>query len=133
MRTRPLPLFAFLLGLLLAAGPASAAKVRSFHDPEFDFSQVKTYQFKPDQPKRNESLDRRIVASTGTLDPAAGVRYLGSILLREDEVVLCQFSGPLWAVREVVERAAVPLDRLLTSAVAPVPAGEGPGNPDTSD
>jgi hypothetical protein len=78
-------------------------------------------------------LDLRIVASAGALGPAAGVRYLGSILIREDEVVLCQFEGPLAAVREVVERAAVPLDRLLATAVAPAPAGDGPGAPDTDD
>ena len=72
-------------------------------------------------------LDRRIVASTGALGRAAGVRYLGSILIREDEVVLCQFEGPLAAVREVVERAAVPLDRLLATAVAPAPAPAGEG------
>jgi hypothetical protein len=78
-------------------------------------------------------LDRRIVASAGALGPAAVVRYLGSILIREDEVVLCQFEGPLEAVREVVERAAVPLDRLLATAVAPAPAGDGPSAPVTDD
>ena len=78
-------------------------------------------------------LDRRIAAGVGALGPAAGVRYLGSILIREDEVVLCQFEGPLAAVREVVERAAVPLDRLLATAVAPAPAGAGPDFLDTDD
>ena len=80
-------------------------------------------------------LDGRIVASTGALAGAAGVRYLGSILIREDEVVLCQFEGPLAAVREVVERAAVPLDRLLATAVAPAPApaDDGRGASTTHD
>lgn len=78
-------------------------------------------------------LDLRIVACAEALGPEAGVRYLGSILIREDEVVLCQFEGPLAAVREVVERAAVPLDRLLATAVAPAPAGDGPPSLDTDD
>jgi hypothetical protein len=78
-------------------------------------------------------LDRRIVACAAALGPGAGVRYLGSILIREDEVVLCQFAGPLAAVREVVRRAAVPLDRLLSTAVAPAPSGEGLRLADTID
>jgi hypothetical protein len=78
-------------------------------------------------------LDRRIVACAEALGARAGVRYLGSILIREDEVVLCQFEGPLTAVREVVEQAAVPLDRLLATAVAPAPPGAAPSAPDTND
>src|SRR2546423_1345914 len=37
------------------------------------------------------ALDERILACLG---PGGPVRYLGSILIREDEVVLCQFAGP---------------------------------------
>lgn len=69
-------------------------------------------------------LDVRIAVCAEALGPEAGVRYLGSILIREDEVVLCHFAGPMAAVREVVERAAVPFDRLLATAVAP-PRGDG--------
>ena len=39
-------------------------------------------------------------------------RYLGSILLREDEVVLCQFEGTAETVRDVAERAQIPFERL---------------------
>ena len=61
-----------------------------------------------------EALDRR-VAEAAELD----VRYLGSILLREDEVVLCQFDGPADSVRAVAERAQVPFERILHAARSP--------------
>jgi hypothetical protein len=54
------------------------------------------------------ALDQRIAASL-----AGDVRYLGSVLIREDEVVLCQFEGPAEAIRRVAERARVPYERLL--------------------
>ena len=57
-------------------------------------------------------LDQRIAASL-----ADGVRYLGSVLLREDEVVLCQFEGTADAIRRVAERARVPYERLLAATV----------------
>jgi hypothetical protein len=59
------------------------------------------------------ALDERIVASL-----ADGVRYLGSILIRDDEVVLCQFNGSADAIRAVAERARVPYERLLATAQA---------------
>lgn len=57
------------------------------------------------------ALDERIAACV-----LSGVRYLGSILIREDEVVLCQFDGPAASVREVAERARVPFERLLATS-----------------
>jgi hypothetical protein len=66
-------------------------------------------------------LDERVAASVEALGPEPPVRYLGSILIREDEVVLCQFEGPLAAVRRVVERARVPFERLLETTVAGSP------------
>ena len=62
------------------------------------------------------ALDARIAACL-----VAGVRYLGSILLREDEVVLCQFEGPAVVVREVAERANVPFERILATTYVPSP------------
>jgi hypothetical protein len=59
------------------------------------------------------TLDERIAAS---LDD--DVRYLGSVLLREDEVVLCQFEGTADAIRVVAERAGVPYERLLAATVS---------------
>ena len=62
-----------------------------------------------------EALDRRVEQAATGLD----VRYLGSILLREDEVVLCQFDGTAEAVRAVAERAHVPFERILHAARSP--------------
>lgn len=53
-----------------------------------------------------------------------GVRFLGSLLIREDEVVLCQFEGTATAVSRVVEAASVPFDRLLETTVAVPPTRE---------
>lgn len=55
------------------------------------------------------AVEERITACAAELD----VRYLGSILLRDDEVVLCQFEGTADAVRQVVVSAQVPFERLL--------------------
>ena len=49
------------------------------------------------------ALDERIAASL-----ADDVRYLGSVLIREDEVVLCHFEGAAAAIRRVTEKARVP-------------------------
>lgn len=60
------------------------------------------------------ALDRRATAlakeASRTGEP---VRYLGSILMRVDEVVLCRFAGGEGAVRLVAERAAIPFDRIV--------------------
>jgi hypothetical protein len=58
------------------------------------------------------ALDQRIAAS---LD--GDVRYIGSVLIREDEVVLCHFEGTADAVRLVAARAHVPYERLLAATV----------------
>jgi hypothetical protein len=59
------------------------------------------------------ALDRRIAASLSD-----DVRYLGSVLIREDEVVLCHFEGTADAVRRVATRARVPYERLLAATVS---------------
>ena len=64
-------------------------------------------------------LDRRIDRVIAELAAAQPVRYLGSILLREDEVVLCQFEGTAERVRDVAERAAIPFERILATAHSP--------------
>jgi len=64
------------------------------------------------------ALDRRVEQAAAAIAPRNTVRYLGSILLREDEVVLCQFEGPAGAVREIAERAQIPFERLLRTSVA---------------
>jgi hypothetical protein len=62
-----------------------------------------------------EALDRRVAQAVTGFD----VRYLGSILLREDEVVLCQFDGAAETVRAVAERAQVPFERILHAPRSP--------------
>ena len=66
------------------------------------------------------ALDQRAAEQAERL--AAGgtpVRYAGSILMREDEVVLCLFQGELEAVREVAQAAQIPYDRILETARSP--------------
>jgi hypothetical protein len=58
------------------------------------------------------ALDQRIVASL-----ADDVRYFGSVLIAEDEVVLCHFEGSADAIRRVAKRARVPYERLLAATV----------------
>ncbi len=57
-------------------------------------------------------LDQRIASSL-----ADDVRYLGSMLIRDDEVVLCHFEGTADAIRRVAELARVPYERLLAATV----------------
>jgi Protein of unknown function (DUF4242) len=69
-----------------------------------------------------QALDERVAAVTAELSGAGeDVRYLGSMLMRADEVVLCLFAGSEAAVRGAVERAAVPCERILEAARSPWP------------
>jgi hypothetical protein len=77
----------------------------------------------PDVHERDlRELDERAAEQAERL-AAAGqpVRYLGSLLMREDEVVLCQFVGALEAVRELAQAARIPYDRILETARSPWP------------
>jgi hypothetical protein len=71
------------------------------------------------------ALDRRVERAAGELGVENGFRYLGSILLREDEVVLCQFEGRPETVRMVAEQARVPFERILAVGRSPWPAASG--------
>jgi len=64
-------------------------------------------------------LDQRILASL-----SEDVRYLGSVLIREDEVVLCHFEGTAEAIRRVAEQAHVSYERLLAATVSHPPLAE---------
>jgi len=66
-----------------------------------------------------ERLDARVHDTLIGLGDGAAVHYLGSLLMREDEVVLCRFEGSEQAVRSVAERAAVPFERILEAAASP--------------
>ena len=71
------------------------------------------------------ALDARAAASAGELTRAGTpVRYLGSLLMRTDEVVLCLFEGEESSVREAAERAEVPFERVLAAARSPWPIAE---------
>ncbi|HEX5173788.1 MAG TPA: hypothetical protein VFV91_06550 [Gaiellaceae bacterium] len=58
-------------------------------------------------------LEQRIAASL-----TDDVRYLGSVLICEDEVVLCHFEGAAAAIRRIAEQARVPYERLLATTVS---------------
>jgi len=67
-------------------------------------------------------LDARAATSADELTRGGTpVRYLGSLLMREDEVVLCLYEGAEPAVREAAERAEVPFERILEAARSPWP------------
>jgi hypothetical protein len=58
------------------------------------------------------ALDQRIAASLSD-----DVRYLGSVLIREDEVVLFHFEGTADAIHRVAARAGMRYERLLAATV----------------
>jgi hypothetical protein len=70
-----------------------------------------------------QSRQRTVDVAAGRVkEPATAgdvVRYLGSMLMREDEVVLCRFEGAEPAVRRVAERAAIPFERILEASRSP--------------
>jgi len=68
------------------------------------------------------ALDVRALAQAAAHSRAGeDVRYLGSILLRDDEVVLCRFQGAEAAVRRAAVEAEIPFERLLEAAQSPWP------------
>jgi hypothetical protein len=68
------------------------------------------------------ALDVRALAQAAASTRAGeDVRYLGSILLRDDEVVLCRFQGAEAAVRRAAVQAEIPFERILEAAQSPWP------------
>jgi len=66
------------------------------------------------------ALDERAVAATVELERTGEeVRYLGSLLMRADEVVLCLFQGSESTVREAAEQAQIPFERILQADRSP--------------
>jgi len=59
-------------------------------------------------------LDRRVAASVAAANEP--VRYLGWLLVIDDEVVLFLFDGPIGTVRRVAEHAGIPFGRILQVA-----------------
>jgi hypothetical protein len=64
-------------------------------------------------PALAESLAQRVRRE---LARTAGVSLLGSLLMAEDEVLLCVFAGPAGAVRAAAERAELPFERIISCA-----------------
>ncbi len=74
-----------------------------------------------------QALDERAAAVTSELALAGEeIRYLGSLLMRVDEVVLCLFAGSETAVRTVAEQASIPFERILEAARSPWPNAVSP-------
>ncbi len=68
-------------------------------------------------------VDARASASVAELvREGVPITYRGSLLLREDEVVLCFFAGERAAVTEAIRRAAITYERILEG----VPAARRP-------
>jgi hypothetical protein len=70
------------------------------------------------------ALDLRIEQAVADHATPGVVRYLGSLLLREDEVVLCRFQGSAETVQHIAVRAAVPFARILAVLHSPYIAHE---------
>lgn len=65
-------------------------------------------------------LDKRAQAAADESSRRGNeVRYLGSLLIRQDEVVLCQFTGSEPAVRQIAEQAAIPFERIVSAGHSP--------------
>jgi hypothetical protein len=66
------------------------------------------------------ALDERAAAESERLtEGGRPVEYLGSLLMPEDEVVLCLFRGSREGVGGVVQAAGIPCDRILEAARSP--------------
>src|SRR5260370_15137167 len=62
------------------------------------------------------ALDQRVESCVAEMTEAGEtVRYLGSMLMPEDEVVLCFFEGSAANVRLAAQRSEVPFERILES------------------
>lgn len=72
-----------------------------------------------------EALGHRVRQETAS--PGSQVSYLGSLLMPEDEVLLCLFAGPEAEVRAVSERAGLPFERILTCVGVGWRTGTGGG------
>ena len=74
---------------------------------------------------QESDLDALEERASRCAEKSASVRYLGSLWMREDEVVLCMFAGQLEAVRETAQAAQIPFERILEAARSPWGDNEG--------
>jgi hypothetical protein len=67
-----------------------------------------------------DALNIRAAAAARELARANhSVRFVGSILLPDDEVVLCEFEGEESLVRRTAEQAEIPFARIVRSTRSP--------------
>lgn len=70
-------------------------------------------------PEVNETEFETIAAratENSSRDARHGAKYLGALLFRDDELVLCMFEAPLpSAVKRASERAGIPCERVMGS------------------
>ena len=62
-------------------------------------------------PASAEALGDRVMSELAR--SRSRVSFIGSLLMPEDEVLLCLFAGPFTEVRKVSERAGLPVERIL--------------------
>lgn len=77
-------------------------------------------------PAEVKALDDRASLSAGRASrPGQEIRYLGSMLVPEDEVVFCFFAGPTpGTIARVARDAQIPFARIVASTDLPTrPAG----------
>ncbi len=68
------------------------------------------------------TVDRRALAAAAELaEQGEDVSYIGSLVMREDEVLLCRFAGSADAVRRAAERAGIPYERIVAASSRPGP------------
>jgi hypothetical protein len=60
-----------------------------------------------------EALSEGIRTELARSTSGRHVSFLGSLLMPEDEVLLCVFAGSLADVRAISERAGLPFERIL--------------------
>jgi hypothetical protein len=66
------------------------------------------------------ALDDRAAATAARLSSEGEpVGYLGSLLMREDEVVFCLFRGRRTAVQAAASEADIPFERILAATRSP--------------
>ena len=58
-----------------------------------------------------QALCERVRAEQASCHRAAS--FFGSLLMPDDEVLLCLFAGPLGDVRQLCERAGLPYERIV--------------------
>jgi len=81
------------------------------------------------KPDDLSALDQRVESCVARMtEDGHSVRYLGSMLMAEDEVVLCFFEGSAAAVRRAAELAEVPFERILESDGTAWPGVDPPAN-----